>query len=100
MRLYGVQAGILVAMLVCLMLLKVPASAAGSFTYIDAAELKALIEQRSPGLIVIDSRGSSQYEEAHIKGAISLPLGTMEGNATLPDAPKDALLVFYCSGTT
>jgi len=100
MRLSGVQTSILLAALFCLMLLKVPAEAAGGFSYLDAAELKALIEQKTPGLVVIDSRGASQYEAAHIKGVSNLPLGAMEGNASLPDAPKDALLVFYCSGTT
>lgn len=100
MRLRGVHTGFIAAMIFCLMLLNYPAGAAGSFSYLDAAELKASIEQKTPGLIVIDSRGTSSYEEGHIKGALSLPLGVMEGNASLPDVPKDAMLVFYCSGTT
>jgi rhodanese-related sulfurtransferase len=67
---------------------------------VTSAELKAMIDRNEPGLVVIDSRSRSQYEEAHIKGAISIPLEEMEQNAELPRVSKDARLVFYCSGTT
>lgn len=100
MRSLVLRAAAVPVVLLCLLMLTVPAWGAGNFTYIDPPELKALIDQKTPGLLVIDSRGASQYEEARIPGAISLPLGTMEENASLPAAPKSALLVFYCSGNT
>jgi len=72
----------------------------GDVGTVTSAELKAMIDRNEPGLVIIDSRSLSQYEEAHIKGAISIPLVEMEQNKELPKAPKDARLVFYCSGTT
>ena len=67
---------------------------------VTGAELKAMIDRNEPGLVIIDSRSQSQYAEVHIKGAISIPLMDMEQNPALPEAPKDARLVFYCSGNT
>jgi len=72
----------------------------GDFGYITSAELKAMIDRNEPGMVIIDSRSQSQFEEARIKGAINIPLLEMEQNPALPKAPKDARLVFYCSGTT
>ena len=72
----------------------------GDYGTLTSAELKAMIDRNEPGLVIIDSRSQSQYEEAHIKGAISIPLMDMEQNPALPEAPKDARLVFYCSGNT
>ena len=66
----------------------------------SGAELKSLIDRNEPGLVIIDSRSASQFQESHIKGAISLPLAELEQNPTLPAVPKDANLVFYCSGNT
>ena len=79
--------------------LPIPASG-GGFSMVTSSELKAMIDRNGSGLVIIDSRSLSQYEETHIKGAISIPLAEMEQNPALPAAPKDARLVFYCSGTT
>lgn len=73
---------------------------AGSYATLTAVELKAMIDRNESGLVIIDSRPRSQFEEAHIKGAISLPLTEMEQNAELPTVHKDARLVFYCNGNT
>jgi len=72
----------------------------GDYGTLTGAELKAMIDRNEPGLVIIDSRSQSQYEETHIKGAINLPLMDMEQNPALPEAPKAARLVFYCSGNT
>ena len=72
----------------------------GDYGTLTGAELKAMIDRNEPGLVIIDSRSQSQYEETHIKGAINIPLMDMEQNPALPEAPKDARLVFYCSGNT
>jgi len=73
---------------------------AGGFAYVTSAELKAMMEEKVSAPVVIDSRPESQYEDAHIKGAISIPLSEMEQNPALPKTLKDAKLVFYCSGNT
>ncbi|MBK5274698.1 MAG: rhodanese-like domain-containing protein [Desulfuromonadales bacterium] len=67
---------------------------------VTSLQLKAMIDRNEPGLVLIDSRSLNQYEEAHIKGAISIPLEEMGQNPELPKARKDARLVFYCSGNT
>ena len=72
----------------------------GDYGTITSAELKAMIERNQPGLVIIDSRARSQYEETHIKGAVNIPLMDMEQNPALPGAPKESRLVFYCSGNT
>lgn len=72
----------------------------GNYGIVTGAELKALIDRNEPGLVIIDSRSQSQYEESHIKGSTSIPLEEMEQNQELPKVPKAARLVFYCSGTT
>lgn len=73
---------------------------AADYGYLTSAELKTMIDRNEPGLVIIDSRSRSQYEEAHIKGAVIIPLSEMEQDSTLPKVPKDAKLVFYCSGST
>ena len=72
----------------------------GDYGSLTSAELKAMIDRNEPGVVIIDSRSRSQYEETHIKGAINIPLTDMEQDPALPRAPKDARLVFYCSGNT
>jgi hypothetical protein len=72
----------------------------GDYSTLTSTELKAMIDRNVPGLVIIDSRSQSQYEETHIKGAVNIPLMDMEQNPALPEAPKDARLVFYCSGNT
>ena len=72
----------------------------GEFGSLTGAELKALIDRGEPGLVIIDSRSLQQFQESRIKGAISLPLFELEQDPTLPRGPKDARLVFYCSGNT
>lgn len=89
-------------LLVLLFFLSIPVltCAGEAFEYLSAGKLKELIELKAPGLMIIDSRSAHQYVEAHIKGAVNIPLEAMEQDAKLPNVPKDSWLVFYCSGTT
>jgi len=49
--------------------------------------------------LFIDSRHEEEYLEGHIKGAISLPLKSLEADPRLVQTiPKDKLIVTYCSG--
>jgi len=82
-----------------LVALSLPAFGSG-FGTLTSEELKAMIDRNEPGLVIIDSRSQSQYEEAHIKGALSIPLDVMEKSPQLPAVQKDAKIVFYCSGAT
>ena len=79
--------------------MSLPAFGSG-FGTVTSEELKAMIDRNEPGLVIIDSRSQGQYEEAHIKGALSIPLDVMEKNPQLPGVQKDARVVFYCTGAT
>ena len=75
------------------------AVAADKFKVLSSEELKTLIEQNTSGLVVIDSRSAEEYQEVHIKNALSIPLTKLEKDATLLPSSKEARLVFYCNGT-
>jgi 3-mercaptopyruvate sulfurtransferase SseA len=47
------------------------------------------------GVLVVDARSSGEYAEAHIPGAISVPLSDLEGR--LDELPRDQEIVFYCT---
>jgi rhodanese-related sulfurtransferase len=69
-----------------------------SFKVVTSEELKALIDDNTPGLVVIDARSAEEYQEVHIKKALSIPLTKLEKDATLLPSSKDARMVFYCNG--
>lgn len=52
--------------------------------------------------IFVDARARDDYEQGHIKGAVSLPLGQFEEEiaAFLASYPPKTSIVTYCSGRT
>lgn len=74
------------------------AAADKGFKTVTSEELKGLIDNNTPGLVVIDARSAEEYQEVHIKNAVNIPLSKLEKDATLLPASKDAKLVFYCNG--
>ena len=74
------------------------AVAADKVNVLSSEELKALIEQNTSGLVVVDSRSAEEYQEVHIKTALSIPLTKLEKDVTLLPSSKEARLVFYCNG--
>jgi hydroxyacylglutathione hydrolase len=46
-------------------------------------------------VVIIDTRGESAYKEEHIKGALSMPAGTVL--AHLEELPKNKMIVAYCT---
>jgi rhodanese-related sulfurtransferase len=66
-------------------------------TFIDADEAVNIF--RHGNALFIDARHEDEFNEGHIKGAISIPLRTLETNPTLVQGfAKDTLIVTYCSG--
>ncbi len=43
--------------------------------------------------LIIDLRDADPYNKSHVKGAVNVPYGELEGEY---DFPKEKLLVFYC----
>ncbi len=60
---------------------------------VSLAEAKAKFE--SQGAIFVDVRAQSEYERAHIPGAISLPLANLEMD--YQDLPREAEIITYCT---
>lgn len=64
---------------------------------IDTEGLQKLLDSDA-AVTVIDARNPEEYQEVHIKGAISLPEPKFADHADRLPADKDAMLVFYCNG--
>lgn len=60
---------------------------------ITAEELHKLWEQNQ--VVIVDTRADSAYKQEHIKGAISVPTGTMA--AKFDELPKGKLIAAYCT---
>lgn len=94
---------ILIFMLLTLALLpltSIPSGAAEPFTVVNAQRLKGMMDDKQSATVVIDSRSRGEYDQAHIAGAISLPLPQMTASPSLLGSPSESRLVFYCSGST
>ncbi|MBI5141893.1 MAG: sulfurtransferase [Nitrospirae bacterium] len=86
----------LFAIMVVLALTVISASAA-DFRVIDTAQLKEMTDSNQKFMLV-DARTKEEYDEAHIKNAVSLPEKEFEKMAGLLPADKSALIVMYCNG--
>jgi 3-mercaptopyruvate sulfurtransferase SseA len=61
---------------------------------IAASALKERLDA-GESVLIVDARSSDEYAEAHIPGAISVPLSDLE--ARLDELPRDQDIVFYCT---
>ncbi len=64
---------------------------------VDTEGLKKMLDSHAP-MTVIDARNPEEYQEVHIKGAISLPVKQWDKLAGELPVDKEARLVFYCNG--
>lgn len=95
------RSGYLLLVIVGLLLCGVTSVVAGDvFTVITSEELKAMIDRKEPDLVLVDTRSSEEYQEAHIKGAVSIPWAKLEKNALVLNFPKESKVLFYCSGSS
>jgi hypothetical protein len=60
---------------------------------VGVAELQKMVEAGT--VAIYDTRSKMQYDQEHIKGALSLPEGEAEARAA--ELPRDKTLVFYCT---
>ena len=61
-------------------------------------ELKALLDLPGSKPVLIDSRTVGEYQEAHINGAVNLPLPQQEANPGALPYPRTDRIIFYCNG--
>lgn len=62
---------------------------------IRADELLARLKAGEP-LVVVDVRPTEEYQEAHLAGAVSIPLAELEQR--LRELPRESEIVAYCRG--
>jgi rhodanese-related sulfurtransferase len=60
--------------------------------YMSVDEVNALLQQNKP-MTFIDVRPKEQFDELHIRGAVSIPLRDLPSR--LASVPKQDLLVLY-----
>jgi 3-mercaptopyruvate sulfurtransferase SseA len=70
-----------------------PATPSDGVRRVTPAELKQAVDSGSA--IIVDVRGASAYETAHIKGARWIP--TDQVLAKAEELPRDKMIVTYCS---
>ena len=63
--------------------------------FIAPEELKKSIDNRSPGIVIVDTAAAPIWEEGHIPGAVNLPY-SKNISAPVP-LPRDKTLVIYCA---
>ncbi len=78
-----------------------PAPAAGEAPIplpLGLQQVKELYDRNEA--IIVDARDRGTFAEGHIKGAVSLPVGEVEGQLTRfrEKAPPTATIVIYCNG--
>jgi rhodanese-related sulfurtransferase len=61
---------------------------------VSAEELKQLVAANKA--VIIDVRTPEAYHDAHIKGAISLPVSKIEAGE-YKDLPRDKRIISYCT---
>ena len=59
--------------------------------------LKAIIDEKKD-FVLVDTRTPEEFQEAHIKGAISIPEKMFEEKLSLLPSGKNSLVVLYCNG--
>lgn len=69
-------------------------SFAGGARNIGSAEAKALIAKNSR-LVLLDVRTPEEFRQAHLRGALLIPLGELERR--VQEIPRDKPLLVYCS---
>jgi len=66
----------------------------------DMAQAKAIYDRQIA--LFVDARSKALYDEGHIKGALSLPVGQLDRRLPtfFKKYPPDTAIVTYCSGRT
>jgi len=72
-------------------------AAEAKYKLITTDELKNLLDTKA-SMTVIDARNPEEYQEVHIKGAISLPIKQWDKYVDRLPADKSAKIIFYCNG--
>jgi rhodanese-related sulfurtransferase len=72
-------------------------SVMAQFTVIDAEQLRSYMTGKK-NAVLVDSRTSEEYQQAHIPGAINIMPDEMKAKASRLLKDKAAPVIFYCRG--
>jgi len=64
---------------------------------IDTGNLKKMLDTHAE-MTVVDARNPEEFQEVHVRGAISVPVKQWEKFASRLPANKSARIIFYCNG--
>lgn len=87
----------LVVLLASVLVAATARAAEKGFRVVSTVELKSMMDEKK-SFILVDTRTSEEFQEAHIKGAVSIPEKNFETQLSLLPADKNALVVLYCNG--
>jgi rhodanese-related sulfurtransferase len=84
--------------LVCV-LASVPSAYGADIEYrvVSTEQLKTMIDEKKE-VVLVDTRTAEEFQEAHIRGAISIPEKTFESQLALLPVDKNTMIVLYCNG--
>lgn len=71
----------------------------GDVALIDVTEVREKLERGAP-MLLVDTRGRSEFEHEHIPGAVNVPLTKIAAAGALPAVARDYEIVVYCSTAT
>ena len=69
------------------------AAVAGSYKDVTSAEAKALIGKG--GMFLLDVRTTQEYQQAHLQGAVLIPIDQVEKR--LGEIPRNKPILVYCA---
>jgi len=72
-------------------------SVMAQFPVIDAEQLRSYVTGKK-NVVLVDTRTSEEYQQAHIPGAINIMPEQMKATAARLLKDKAALIIFYCRG--
>jgi len=62
---------------------------------VSVAEAKAMIES-NPSLLIVDVSSQAEYEQAHLKGAVNIPLSDL--SSRIGELDRNSAILVYCQG--
>jgi rhodanese-related sulfurtransferase len=64
-------------------------------TSVPETDLDGLVAAQAAGALLIDVRGADEYTQAHVPGAVLLPLNELVGRAA--ELPRDRQVLVICA---
>ncbi len=68
------------------------------FQMMNSVQFKSVLEQKQPGLMLIDARPVDRYLAGHIKSAVNIPAPELEKTLAQMQVSKNSKLLVYCDG--